>query len=70
MKKAATLGAEGKPKGGPEDQDGKPKDSAVLASCLSVINKGLKKAALTLGLTTKNKLSKPAVIQMKTVVQI
>ena len=75
---AKTKKKKGKKKGGkevqPKQQDGEPKQQDgdgskkyqdMLATCINVTNKSLKKASINMGLTTKNKLSKATVQEVQ-----
>ena len=62
-----TPGRKGKKtEGAPTDSKGEGYPE-VLAQCLNLVNKQLKKASLTLGVAFKGKLSRPAIDELKVV---
>ena len=68
--KATSQGTPGrkgkKTEGAPTDSKGEGYPE-VLAQCLNLVNKQLKKASLTLGVAFKGKLSRPAIDELKVV---
>ena len=64
-----TPGRKGKKtEGAPTDSKGEGHPE-VLAHCLNLVNKQLKKASLTLGVAFKGKLSRPAIDELKVVLK-